>query len=360
MNRYSKMFLSLLLASATTLFVCGIAAEQAVAAFQDEAEEVEMTEEEYAAYEAEYAAWEAADKETDILKSGAMLMEFLQKNKESKLAPYAENSYKVLLSRCYEEKKYQELETLAEQWNAFKPGDESIVRMIAVAAQNLKHTDKYLGALEEMYKKTPEVGFAREIAALYKEMKNEAKYVEWTETILKGSDGASDVLRHYDLFRQYLAKGDSAKTMEYAQSTLKAVDQQKNPPADLAKLLPDIRHEINHYIGATYFTDKRYDDSITYLMRALRDKKYANGYLLIGRSLWEQKKILNARMAFAKAQLFGESPQADKDDKSIAPKAKELMEQIHRSLQNNTLVGIERQYKRAQEMTDEDLLKPLQ
>ena len=42
MNRYSKMLLLVLLASATALFVCGITGGQAYAAFQDEADEDEV------------------------------------------------------------------------------------------------------------------------------------------------------------------------------------------------------------------------------------------------------------------------------------------------------------------------------
>ena len=354
MNRYSKMLLLVLLASATALFVGGITGGQAFAAFQDDAdeEEVEYTEE-------EYEAWDAADKETDILKSGTMLIEFMKKNPDSKLTPYAEGSYQRLLARCVEEKRYQELLPLAEQWNAFKPGDENMVRMIAVAARETKNTEKYLWALEEMYKRTPQMDFAKELAALYKENKNDARYLEWTGIILKAPEGASDFVRHYELYRYYTDRKDAARTMEYAQSTLKAIGQVQNPPADVAKIIPDIRHELNHYIGATHFTNKRYDDAITFLLRALQDKKYSNGYYLIANSLWEQKKIQNARLAFAKAQLQGESAQASAEDKTIAPRARDRMEQIHRSLQNNTLVGIERQYNRAKEMSDEDLIKPM-
>jgi hypothetical protein len=354
MNRYSKMLLSLFLAVAATFFIFGIAAGQAFAVFQDEGdEEVGYTEE-------EYEAWDAADKEADILKSGTMLIEFMQKNSTSKLAPYAEGSYMRLLNRCVEEKKYQELETLAEQWNAFKPGNDSIVRMIAAAAKELKHTEKYLKVLEEIYTTTSQADLAKEIRSLYKETNNDAKYIEWTETVMKAPEEASNFLLHYELYQHYTDKKDTAKAMEYAQSTLKTIDQAKSPSADMAKIMPDIRYSLNHSIGVSHYTNKRYDDAMTYILRALRDKKYSNGYYLIGNCLWEQKKVLNAIMAFAKAQLLGESAQASAEDKSIAPRAKDRMEQLYKAMQNNTLVGIDRRYKRAQDMSDEDLIKPME
>ena len=361
MNRYSKMLLSLLLMSATTLFICEITAVKAFAAFQDEGEETEMTEEEYEAYMAEYTAWDEADKEADILKSGSMLLEFIQKNQNSTLVPHAEGSYQRLLAKCVEEKKYQELETLAEQWDKYKPGDDNILRMIAVSAKELKHTEKYLLALEEMYKRTPQQNYAKEITSIYKESKNDAKYIEWIETVLKEETDSLEKFRiNYDLFNFYSEKNDSSKIMEYALATLKAIDQLQNPPAEVAKNLPEIRHALNHNIGVMHLNAKRYDDAITYFMNALKNKKYSNGYYQIGNILWERKMVLNARLAFAKAQLLGESAQASAEDKSIAPRAKERMEQLHRALQNDTLVGIDRQYKRAQEMPDDDLLKPME
>ena len=355
------MLLSWLLMSATALFICGITANQAFAALQDEGEETEMTEEEYEAYMAEYEAWEAAEKEADILKSGSMLLDFIRKHPQSTLVTYAEGSYQRLLARCVEEKKYQELETLAEQWNAYKPGDENIVRMIAAAARELKHTEKYLWALEEMYKKTPQLDFAKEIANIHKESSNDAGYIEWSETILKEETDPFEIFRiHYDFYNYYSGKNDSSKIMEYAQSTLKAMEQLQNPPAELAKNLPEIRHALNHNIGVMHFNAKRYDQATTYFMNALSNKKYSNGYYQIGNILWERKMVLNARLAFAKAQLLGESAEASAEDKSIAPRAKERMEKLHRALQNNTLVGIDRQYTRAREMSDEDLLKPME
>jgi len=141
---------------------------------------------------------------------------------------------------------------------------------------------------------------------------------------------------------------------------LKIINSLQNPSAEIAEALPDVRFALNNTIGIMYYGEKKFDDAIEYFLKALKDKKYANGYYLIGNCLWEQKKILNARMAFAKAQLFGESGQAGDNDKAIAPKAKERMEQLHRALQNGTLIGIERQYKRAQDMPDEDLIKRME
>ena len=364
MSCYFKMLLSLLPALSAVLFMCGVAADRAVAALQDEAV---MTEEEYAAYlveyeayEAEYAAWDAADKETDILKSGTMLIEFMREKQDSKLVPHAETSFKRLLAKCFDEKKYQELETLAEQWNEFKPGDQNTIALIATASGELKHFEKYIWALEQMYKDAPKLDIAKELARSYHQIDNTAKYIEWIKTILTIPEEASNFRLYHDLFRHYSAEKDTVRAMEYALATLTAIERTENPSEDDAKELPDIRHGLNHSIGVIHFNDKKFNDAIACFVKALEDKNYPEGFFLIGRSLWEQQKLMNAMYAFAKAQLVGESDQASEEDKAIAVKAKESMEQLHRAIYNNTLVNIERRYQRAREMSIEDMLKPME
>lgn len=367
MNRYSKMLLSALLALSASLFICGITGGLTFAALQDDEDENPMTEEEYEAYlveykayEAEYAAWEAADKEPDMVKSGAMLLEFIKDKPGSKLTPYAESSYLKLIAKAYTEKKFQELETLAEQWNVFKPGSDDIVRMIAVAANELKHTEKYLKALDDIYKREPSLDLAREFRRVYEEI-NDAKYIEWTHIVLKEEPDSVERFRlNYDLFQYYSKKNDTAKILEYARATLNAIDQIKNPDAETAKALPDIRHGLNHGLGILYYNDGKFDEAIACFMKAIQEKKYANGYFLIATCLWKQQKTMNAMFAFAKAQLLGESAAASEEDKSIVQKAKDHMEQLYKAIQGGSLSGIDKRYKRAQDMADEDLIKPME
>ena len=368
MDRYFKMLPIMLFALSAAVFICGITGARTLAALQDDADEEPMTEEEYEAYmveyeayQAEYAAWEAADKESDMIKSGAMLLEFIKEKPGSKLSPYAEGSYLRLLSKAFNEEKYQELEPLAEQWNDYKPGNEEIVRMIAIAAKELKHTEKFLQALEVMYKQKPSLGLARDFRDVYKETGNDAGYVEWTETILKEETDSLERYRLYnELFQHFSEKKDSPKMLQYAQLTLNSLDQLQNPDDETARALPDIRHMLNHFIGIFYYNDEKLDDAIEHFMKALEQKKYANGYYLIANSLWKQQKTMNAMFSFAKAQHLGESDEASEEDKTIAPKAKDNMEQLYKAMQGGSLVGIDRRYKRAQDMSDEDLIKPME
>ena len=352
MKRYFGMILSVLLALAAVLFVSGITANPAYALFQEEAEEEEA---EYT--EEEYEAWDAADKEPDLIKSGTMLIEFMQKNLESKLVPYADGSFKRLLFKCVEEKKYQELETLAEQWNTFKPGEKDTLLMIANAAKELKHEDKYLWSLEEIYKLDPQSGIAYEIADIYKGKKDDASYLKWLEPVLKAPEHDGNFRLRYSLMNYYVEKKDSAKTIEYAQATLASIDKLKSPSAEDAKAIPELRRSVNQTIGSIYLADKKYDQAISAFMRALKAQSSADSYFWIGNCLWQQGKIENAIIVFAKAQLKGE--EGDAAAKKIAATAKERLEQLYKSQHNNSTVGIDKSYRKARETSDDDMLKPM-
>jgi hypothetical protein len=58
---------------------------------------------------------------------------------------------------------------------------------------------------------------------------------------------------------------------------------------------------------------------------------------------WEQKKVEEATITFAKAQLMGGD---------IAPKAKEKVEQLYKAMHNDTIIGIEKIYRKAKEQPD--------
>lgn len=351
MKRYSKMFLSTLFLSAALVFMYG-SASYVRAAFQD-AEEEEYSEE----YEEQYNALEAANKETDPVKSAGLLIEFIQKYPDSKLVPYAESSYQNLFARCSQEKKFQELETIAEQWKKIKPGDKLATALIANAAEALGHDEKYVQSMEEIYKQDPKVEYASALAQTYRKMKNDAKYIEWIEIVLKAPEYESNFRLRYELMNEYISKKNNAKTMEYAQATLKAADLVKDTSADTVKDLTLVRLNVNRIIGSMLFDDGKFADAITSFQKALKAEKYAEGYYWIGMCLWKQNNVDNAILAFAKAQLYGEKGSAA--DKEIAGKAKDRMEQLYKALHNNTTVGIEKQYRKAQELADDDLAKPL-
>ena len=85
--------------------------------------EEEAAEEETAYSEEEYNAYMSAANEPDYEKRGAMLFAFMEKYPKSTLMSYIKSAYENLLFVCSEEKKYEQLEPLAEKWLQLHPGD---------------------------------------------------------------------------------------------------------------------------------------------------------------------------------------------------------------------------------------------
>jgi len=312
-------------------------AAQATVAQDSEEEETGYSEE-------EYAAWETADKEPDPLKSGAMLIEFIKKNPNSKLMVYVEGSYNRILSQCSEAKKYQELETLAEQWNTIKPGVAQTLAYIVTASEKLGHDEKSAQRLEELYKMFPEEGdYPYRIAQLYKKLKNDSKYLQWVDIILKLPKYESDFGLRYELMQYYTENKNMGKTIEFAQATLKAADLVKDPSEDLKKTLRAVRHQVNHVIGVTYYDQKKYAEAIKAFQNAIKAEKYADGYYWIGMCQWAQDQADEAMISFAKAEKQGGD---------FAPKAKEKLEFLYKKIHNDTTIGINKIYKKAEETPD--------
>ena len=90
---------------------------------------------------------------------------------------------------------------------------------------------------------------------------------------------------------------------------------------------------------------KRYSEAIQAFKRALKAEKYGEGYYYVGQCLrlMDKNKIDDALPYLAKSEKQG-GP--------IAAKAKAEMETLYRLMHNNTLVGIEKIYKKANELPD--------
>ncbi len=309
-----------------------------------QAEEQESTPE----YIEQYEAWEKADKETDLLKRGTMLAEWIQKYPKSELMPNAKASYRNGLLECDTNGKYQELETLAEQWLKLYPSDLDGLAFVSKAAEKLGHNDKWIQSLLDIYKIRTTADFANAIADAYKKTGNNAKYLEWKEVALKYPESETDFRTRLELVQVYLEAKNSAKAIEYAQGTIKAADLTKDPSAETRATILKVKRACYDTIGKILMDQDKYEDAIKSFRQALKVEKYSEGYYLIALCLDKQSqtvpaKIDDVQVAYAKAEKFGGE---------FATKAKERLEQIYRNLHNQTLIGIEKIYRKAQEQRD--------
>ena len=293
--------------------------------------------------EDEYNAYDSAAKEPDFLKRGTMLVDFVQKYPKSKLMSYIDAAYKSLLFECANNKKFPELETLAEQWLKSHPNDMQTIAYVADATEKLGHYDRCVQCLEQLYAMQPTGSMAYNIAQTYKRLNKGDKFLQWTQTVFKYSDFDGDYKLRYDLVQWFVGVKDFAKAAEYAQATLKSADLVKQPSAETQEQLRAVRRACYHIIGVNLFEKDKFAEALTAFQRALRAERYGEGYYYVALCLRKQDKIDDAMLWYAKAELEGGE---------VAPKAKQNLEQVYKALHNNTLIGIEKIYKKAKEQPE--------
>jgi tetratricopeptide (TPR) repeat protein len=300
----------------------------------------EAEEESSPEYIEQYDAWEAATKEPDIQKSGSMLIEFLEKYPDSTLLQYAESSYVNLMVKCTNEKNFQDLEILAEKWLKRHPGDLPTMASIATAAKELGHNEKYIQSLIGIYEKQPTGNLAIQIAKAYKSSDNKAKYIEWMEAALKYPEFETDFRTRLDLVVIYLEDEKPAKAIEFARAALKAADLVKDPGSETKEQLRVVRRSCHDTIGKIMLQQEKYEEAISSFKQALRLEESSESCYYIAYCLRMQKNIDDAMLWYARAEQHGGE---------YANKAKENLETLYKALHNNTLIGIDKIYRKAKQ-----------
>ncbi len=334
------------------VFYCGILTghstelQQAKPAVQQEEQESPP------GYEDEYNAWANADKEPDLLKRGEMVIAAMEKYPKSTLMPNFEATYRNLLLECSNGKKYQELETLAERWQKLHPKDLQTIAYIATAAKELGQDEKYVQSLLEIYKLQPTGDLARDIAQAYNRMKDKAKYLEWIETALKYPEYETNFMLRSELVQYYADENNFIKAGEWAQAAIKATEAVKDPSEETQKQMRAVRRACYDLIGRSRIERDKFADAIKAFQQALKIEKYSEGYYYTALCLRKLDKIDDAIIWYAKAELQG--------GEGRAPKlAKENLEQVYKALHNQTLIGIEKVYKKARELPDSYWTSPI-
>jgi tetratricopeptide (TPR) repeat protein len=342
---HKKLLWALPILAAVFFFSAGAGRASTESQQQKPAAQAQTQEAEPEYSEDEFNAYDSAAKEPDPLKRGSMLIDFIQKYPKSKLMTYIDSAYNTLLFDCSNGKKYQELEILAEQWLKFHPNDFNTIAYIAKAAEILGHDEKCVQCLLEIYKVRPSGDLAYQIAQTYDKLKNNAKYLEWVETALKYPEYESNFMLRADLVKYYADAKDFAKAADWAQFTLKAADLVKEPSAETQKQMRAVRHACYHLIGVNLYEKGRFAEAVKTLQQAIKAEKYSEGYYYVGLCLQKQEKIDDAMLWYAKAELQGGEGRA-------STLAKENLEKMYKAIHNNTLIGVEKVYKKAKELPD--------
>ncbi len=335
------MAAALLLISAPATFA------QAQPAQKPQAKPAQAAEQETQEYtEEEYDAYDKAVNEKDLDKRGTLLLAFMEKYPQSKLQQYIVTSSLTLMYELQKEKKYDKLESYAEQWLKIFPNDLQTIGYAADAARQLGHDQKFLDYGLKIYAAKPDGSLAFLIEETYKRMNNLAKQREWVEKTMAYPEYAGRFDLWMEFVDKYAKEKQFDKAAEFAELTLKALGSAKKPDATPEATWRDAvgktKRGCYYLIGVNYYDKDKFADAIQELQKSLAvDPKFDMAYYYIGLSQWRLGKVENdeAPLSFAKAYLLkGE----------FSEQAKEHLEKIYKAIHNNTTIGIDKIYKRAE------------
>ncbi len=296
-------------------------------------------------YLEQYEAWEKADREVDPLKRGTMLIEFTRKYPQSNLMPYIEPSYKNALIECDNSEQYEKLLIMADQWLKHHPRDLETIAYAAKAADKLGLHEKRIQSLEEIYNIQPTGSLAIEIAQAYNKNNNRDKYIEWLGTAATYPENKSNFILYYNIAKSHTDAKEYAKAAEVAPLALKSASLVKDPGEGTKLQLRQVRSACHHLIAINLMECKRYAEAIQSFKQALKAQEYSEGYYYIGQCLrlMDKSNTEDALPYLAKSATLGGPTGA---------KAKTELETLYRLMHNNTLVGIEKVYKKADQLPD--------
>lgn len=293
--------------------------------------------------EDEYGAYYAAKQEPDFEKKAEMLTGFLQNNPQSALTANVNSEYKLMLRELSEAKKYELLESLGEKWLKTHPKDIDVYAFVAEATMNLQKHERCAECLEAIYEMKPSPTIAKEIYIAHQKSQNLAKQIEWAEKLYKMPEFNDDYMLRYDFVMKYTSSNNLPKAAEYAELTLKSVDMVAQPDAKTEEHLNKIRRACYHVIAINQMEKANYTGAIAAFQRAIRAEKYAEGYYMIGLCLDNKKQVDDAISYYAIAEMMG-----GKD----AARAKTRLEVLYKAMHNDTLIGIDKVYKKAKELLE--------
>jgi tetratricopeptide (TPR) repeat protein len=299
--------------------------------------------------EEEYDAYDKAVKEADLDKRATMLFAFKDQYPKSKLMSYIDQAYHSLVYDYSKNQKWDKLEPLAEQWLKTHPSDLQTIDYIAESAQKLGHDQKFITYAEKIYQEKPTANRAYFISQSYKKLGNDDKYLEWTEKLFGYPDFDGEFGLRLVFVDKYTKEKRLDKAAEYAQLALKSLEAAKKPEsatdAKWREQTTAVRRSCHFTIALSYYEKGKWADAIQSLQVALRAERFSAAYYYIGLCQWKLGKVEDAILSFAKVVIL-------KGD--VSSQAREHLENLYKGMHNNTTIGIDKQYQKAEKELAEE------
>jgi tetratricopeptide (TPR) repeat protein len=313
-------------------------------------------------YKKDYARYEEIKKEADLQKRADLLMAFIKERPISKILLYVTTDIQETIKPSIDKKEWPKAIASIEALLAILPteqtvkaavdagdipvgGDEFLKQQLEPARMGLQRTlmAAYYGSgnlpkaaeiAEKIYAAAPDLAGLKLLAQIYQGMQNTDKYLEYLQKIMASvpmdqPDGYGTALQ---IAQIYIQKQNVPAATEML-SKVMDVYGDKVPPNVQEAQWNATRAFAYGVIAAGIYQKKDYAKAIELYEKVAKfDPKRDDAYYYIGMSKWQTEGQDAAMEPFAKCVVL---------NKTMAPRAKQYLEQIYKGKHQDSLAGIE-------------------
>jgi tetratricopeptide (TPR) repeat protein len=292
--------------------------------------------------EQEYQAFQEISNEASPAKKTSLVVTFIKTYPKSALRNNVVSAYQGMINELRTARKWQEIITYGQQYQAFAPDDAYTISVLATAYQESKNYRQFVVFGEKAFASKPSANLAYYIAKAYLELDDNANFLQWGEKTAQLMPDNHEIL--FELTRRYGAIQNNAQASKYAKLAIKALQAAKMPEGTK----PDAWKSYQTNVYATCYTvvgvvaneGRDYAGAVANLENSV---KYYKGndqvYYNLGMAYWQLSKIDMAMLNLAKAYVM---------NKATSRAAKQNLDNLYKSTHQQSLAGEDRIIARAQ------------
>ena len=308
-------------------------------------------------YKKDYPQYEAIKKEADVQKRAELLLAFIKERSISRILLYAATDYMECVKPQIEKKDWTKVISMEEGlWTVLPTAQtvqaagipagvdeylkDQLVPTQKLVLSNLLQAYLQSGNLpkgaeigEKLYALNPDKAMLPVLANIYFNMKDYDKYLAYGQKILADTPMEQTYSVALQMAQVYIQKQDIPTATDLL-SKVMDVYGDKVPPNVPEQQWNPVRAFAYEVMAGPVYQKKDYPKAMELYEKVVKsDPKKDDAYYYIGMCKWQAKDQDGAIGAFAKAVVL--------NNKTLAPKAKEYMENLYKAQHNGSLDGLD-------------------
>jgi tetratricopeptide (TPR) repeat protein len=315
-------------------------------------------------YRKDYAQYEEIQKEADLNKRAALIIDFVKQHPISRTLQANAAAYLVCVKPYLDKKDYAKAIEMEEAFvnlmpteqkvkdeevpepgagefvkDILKPTQKSMWTQLITAYYLSNNLPKAAEIGEKAYAANQDISMVSTLAEIYLKMQNWDKFLVYGDKLLAAYPMDQSYTIALQMAQVYFQKQDTAKGLELMGKVIDAFGD-KTPQGMKEETWSAQRAAYNSLKGADAYKQKDYPKAIEFYEKAVKlsPKLDDSPYYFIGMCKWNSKDQQGAIDAFAKCVAL---------NKTYAQKARGYMEDLWKALHNNTVDGLDEAISKA-------------